>query len=85
MFDAKHAPILRQDEQYLQTDRNEIPYDPRHIGVASGVSKMISEPMVCSVQTVHLSCVKISNISKWTVMSSHLGLVTYEYHQVHPK
>ena len=27
---------------------------------------MISEPMVCSTQTVHLSCVKINTISKQT-------------------
>ena len=30
--------------------------DPRHLGVPSGAYKMISEPMVCSAQTVHLSC-----------------------------
>ena len=37
---------------------------PRHLGVALGASKMISEPMVRSTQTVHLSCVKISTISE---------------------
>ena len=42
----------------IQTDRNEIPYDPRHLGVPSGASKTISEPMLCSAQTMHLSCVK---------------------------
>jgi hypothetical protein len=51
----------------------------------SGASKMISRPIVCLAQTVHLSCVKISTISKWTEMSFHLNLVTYEYHRVHPK
>ena len=45
---------------------NEIPQDPRHLGVASGASKTISEPMVRSAQTVHLSCVKVGIISKWT-------------------
>jgi hypothetical protein len=45
-------------------DRNRIPHDPRHLGVPSGASKMISEPMVHSKQTVHLSCIKICTISK---------------------
>jgi hypothetical protein len=30
---------------------------------------MISEPMVHSMQIVHLSCIKISTVSKWTVLS----------------
>jgi hypothetical protein len=47
-------------------------------------SKMISEPMVRSAQIVHLSCVKISTISKQTELSFHLSLVT-EYHLVCPK
>jgi len=34
-----------------------------------GVSKMISEPMVRSTQTVQLSCVMISTISKWGELS----------------
>jgi hypothetical protein len=37
---------------------------------------MISELVVRSAQTVHLSCVKISTISKRTEMSFHLGLAT---------
>jgi hypothetical protein len=41
--------------------------------------------MVSSAQTVHLSCVKISTISKWTETSFQLSLVTLEYHRVHPK
>jgi len=49
-------------KHYLPTDRNEIPLEPRHLGVSSGASKIISEP--CSAQTVHLSCVNISTISK---------------------
>ena len=40
------------------------------------MSKMISEPVVRLAQTVHLSCVKISTISKWTEMSYDLSLVT---------
>jgi len=64
---------------------NEIPHAPCHLGVPSGASKMISEPMVRSAQTVHRSCVKISTISKWTEMSFQLSLVTLEYHRVRPK
>jgi hypothetical protein len=54
-------------------DGNEIPLDQRHLGVPSGVSKKISEPMERSAQTVNLSCVKISIISKRTEMSFHLS------------
>jgi hypothetical protein len=58
-------------------ERKEIPHDPRHLGVPSGASKTIFEPMVRSTQTVHLSCIKISTISKWTELSHeprHLGV-----------
>jgi hypothetical protein len=61
---------------YRQTDQNELPPKPRHLGVPSGASKMISEPMVGLVQTVHLSYIKISTISKRIKMSIHLSLVT---------
>ena len=56
---------------------NDIPHDPRHLGVPSGASKMISEPMVCWAQTMHLSCVKISTISKRAELPlepHHLGV-----------
>jgi hypothetical protein len=58
----------------LKMDQNKIPHDPHHLGVASGASEIISEPMVLSAQTVHLSCVKISTIPKQTKMSFHLSL-----------
>jgi hypothetical protein len=45
----------------------------------------ISERMLCSTEIVHLSCVKVSTISKWTETSINLRLVTYEYDQVRPK
>jgi hypothetical protein len=45
-------------------DQNELPLDPRHIGVPLGASKMIFEPMVHLVQTVHLYYVEINTISK---------------------
>jgi hypothetical protein len=66
-------------------NQNEIPHDPLHLGVPSGVSKMIYDVVVCSAQTMRLSCVKTSTISKRTESSIHLSLVTYEYHQVRPK
>jgi hypothetical protein len=66
-------------------DRNEVSHDPRHLGVLSGVSKMIFEPMVRSAQTMQQSCVKNTTISKRTETSIHLSLVTQEYHRVHSK
>jgi hypothetical protein len=57
-------------------NQNEVPQDPNQLGVALGASEMISNPTICSVQTVHLSCVKISTISKWNEISFHLRLVT---------
>jgi hypothetical protein len=85
---ARHKPctyialILRL---YLQTDRNEISHDLGHLDFLSGVSKAILEPVVRSAQTVHLSCIKNSTISKWTKTSIHLSLVTLEYHRVRSK
>jgi hypothetical protein len=70
-FGENHAPILHQDYHCLQTNRNQLPLEHRHLGVPSGASKMISEPMVRSVQTMDLACFKITTISKWTEMSFH--------------
>jgi hypothetical protein len=47
-----------------------------------GCAKMISEPIARSVQTVHLSCIEINTMSKWTKTSFHLTHVTKEFHQV---
>jgi hypothetical protein len=74
MFRANHAPNLLWHLHCLQTDRNKIPHDPCHFGLPSGASKMISEPVVRSVRTVHLSCIKFSIISKWTESSMHSSL-----------
>jgi hypothetical protein len=60
-------------------------HNPHHLGVPSGVTKMISKPMVRSALIMHLSCVKSSTISKQTETSFHLRLVTSEYHWVRPK
>jgi hypothetical protein len=56
MFGTSRAPILRQYLYYLQTYQNELPLEPRHLGVPLRASKVISEPMVRLVQTVHLFC-----------------------------
>jgi hypothetical protein len=74
-FGANRAPILHWHYHHLQMDWNEIPHDQCHIGDPSGVSKIISDPMLRSAQTVHLSCVKVSTISKQTKTSIHLSLV----------
>jgi hypothetical protein len=44
-----------------------------------GVSKMISEPMACLAQIVHLSCTDINIISKQTEMRFHMSHVTKEF------
>jgi hypothetical protein len=75
IFGPNHAPILNRHEHYFQIDQNEIPHDPRHLGVPSGASKMISVAVVHLAQTVHLSYVKISTIFEQTESSFHLSLV----------
>jgi hypothetical protein len=76
MFGANRTPILHRHLHYLKTDQNKIPHNPCHLGVPSGWSKMIFEPLVCSVQPVHLSCVKISTISKRIKTSFHMTHIT---------
>jgi hypothetical protein len=65
-FDTNRAPLLRQDYHYLQTDSNKLPLEPRHLGVSLGASKMISKPIVCLVQTVHLYCTDTNTVSNRT-------------------
>ena len=45
MFDVNHEPILRQGYHYLHMDQIKLKLEPRHLGVPSGASKTISEPM----------------------------------------
>jgi hypothetical protein len=66
-------------------ETSEIPHDPRHLGVPSGASKMISEALVRSTQTVHQSCIKISTIYERTELSFHFSHTTQWYHQVRAK
>jgi hypothetical protein len=85
MFDINRAPILHQELHYLQTDRTELLVEPRHLGVPSSASKTISMPMICSLETVHLSCTDTNIVSKRTKMRFHTTYVTYEFHRVRPK
>jgi hypothetical protein len=55
--------------------RSDIPYDPCHLGVLSGASKMIAEPMVRLAQTMHLSCIDTNTISKWKEVTFHMAHV----------
>jgi hypothetical protein len=55
------------------------------LGLPLGAFKKISEPMARLSQTAHLSCIKISTISKRTQTSFNLSLFTLEYRRVHPK
>jgi hypothetical protein len=57
-------------------DQNELPLDPRHLEVPSGVPKTISEAIACSAQIVHQSCMEIKTISKQTNMSFNLTHIT---------
>jgi hypothetical protein len=76
MYGANHAPIMHRNQHYLQKDQKEILYDPRHLGVPSGVSKIISEAMLRLVQTVDLSCTETNNISKSTETRFYMTHVT---------
>jgi hypothetical protein len=73
-FGINRAPILRQDWHYLQTDRNVLPLEPHHLGVPSGVSKSISEPMARLAQIVH-----------HLAPSFHMIHITLQFHRVRPK
>jgi hypothetical protein len=74
--------IMHQYKHYLQMDWNEIPHDPYHQGLLSGVSKTIFELMVHSAQTVHLSCTDTNTIYKWTEMKFHMTHITYVFYRV---
>jgi hypothetical protein len=64
MLSTNHAPILCQYLHYLKMDWNELPLEPRHLGVSSGGSKMIFNLIVRLVQTVHLSCPNANTVYK---------------------
>jgi hypothetical protein len=85
MFGANRAPILHRHRHSLQTDQNKIPHDPRHLGVLSGASKTIFEPMVhlaklCTylVLTLTLSLNRLKQDSTWPTSPK-------SFHRVRPK
>jgi hypothetical protein len=57
---------------HLQMDPNKLRLEPRHLGVSSGASKMISEPIVRSAQTVLLYCTETNSIPKRTETRFHM-------------
>jgi hypothetical protein len=63
---------------------NIAPPDPHHLGVPSGASKMIHEPMVHLTQIEHLSCTDANTITKQIETRFHMTHVTYEFHRVPP-
>jgi hypothetical protein len=72
-FSANYAPILREDQHYLQTS---FPFDLHHLGGPSCAALKISVPVVHSRQTMHLSVAVINTMSKWTEASFQLTHVT---------
>jgi hypothetical protein len=58
-------------------DQNELPLDPRHLEVPSGMPKTIFEPIACSAQTMHLFSVEINTFSKQNEASFHFTYVTW--------
>ena len=66
-------------------ERNELPLNPCHLGLPSGASKMIADPMVRLAQTVHLSCTDTNIVSERNKTRFHMTHVTKEFHRVRPK
>jgi hypothetical protein len=82
---CKPCTNLASRVAHLQTDQTKLPLEPRHLGVPSIASKMISMPMVQSLQTVHLCCTDTNTDSKQTKMRFHMTHVTFVFHRVCPK
>jgi hypothetical protein len=68
----------------LQMHWIELPLDPRHLGVPSCASKMISKPMVHLVQTVLLSFTDTTTVFRRTELRFHMTYVTEEFYCVSP-
>jgi hypothetical protein len=76
IFGANRETILCQYMHYLQMDRKKLALEPCHLGVPSGVSKIISEPILRLVQTVYLCCIDTKTVSKWTKTRFHMTHIT---------
>jgi hypothetical protein len=66
-------------------DRNEHPLKPRHVGVPSVASKIISKPMVRLAQTMDVSCTDTNIVSNWTETRFHMTYASKGFHRVRPK
>jgi hypothetical protein len=66
-------------------DRNELPFEPHHLGVPSDASKIISKPMVHLAETMHLSCTETNTISKQNKTRFCMTHVTLDFCWIHPK
>ena len=84
MFHANRAPILHQDQHYLQTDQTELPLEPLHLGVQIGASKMVSQTMVHQAQTMHLFCTETNIVSKQTEARLYMTHVIQEFLWLRP-
>jgi hypothetical protein len=84
-FGANRATILHQVWHYLQSNWIGLLLEPWHLGVPSGVSKIISVPTVCLAQTMHLSLTDTNTVFKWTKTRFHMTYVTLEFYRVRPK
>jgi hypothetical protein len=76
MFGANRAPVFNQDFHYLEMNQNELSFEPRHLGVPSGPFKMISEAMVCLVQTMRAPILTLSRTDQNEILHDpcHLGV-----------
>jgi hypothetical protein len=80
--------LCNYHELTLTSSPNRLKQDltwPKSTSSSIGMSKKISEPMVRLGQTVRLSCVKVSAISKRTKTRFDMTQVTYKCHRVQPK
>jgi hypothetical protein len=50
--------------------------ETHHLGLPSGASKMISEPMVCLAHIVHLSCTDTNTVTKQKEVRFNMTYVT---------
>jgi hypothetical protein len=60
-------------------DRDKLPLEHCHLGVPSGVTKILSELMVRLAQTMHLSYTDTNTVSKHIEMGFHMTHATKEF------
>jgi hypothetical protein len=68
----------------LQMHWIKLPLEPRHLGVPSCASKMISKPMVHLVLTVHLSFTDTTTVSRQIEIRFHMTHITEDFYLVCP-